>query len=364
MKRKCNLTRLAFKWHGWLGLGAGLFFLFYGLTGSMLMFRGSLDRFFNPELHQLVPQQKKKSADEIYRNLVLSHPNLKKIVLHDFPLDSRDSYEFMVYQNQQGVTENYLYYICVDPYSGRILREGSYADLQPSFFRWLYSLHYSLQLGMPGKLISGVVGLLMLLSLLSGIIVYRKHFWDALRFKAGLNFKNARTAISSLHRIIGVWSLIFTALLFFTGFWMNREHFSPATWKISPPNENKLVQVNIDSLVDVSKKLVPGFEPIAVNIPTTGDGPVQVRGHMPASGHFLFRGKASGFSFDSRNGKLLNTSVIEKQPFSARFDAAVYQLHIGAFGGSILRWFYVLLGLLPGILSVSGSLLWLKRKKG
>ncbi|MGA9652002.1 PepSY-associated TM helix domain-containing protein [Pedobacter sp.] len=363
IKRKNLLAKWAFKLHGWLGLLAGLFFLFYGITGSLLMFRGDLDRYFNAELHELKPIGKAIGADSIYRNLVRTHPNLKKIVLHDFPINRYDSYEFMAYKNEQELTENYLYYICVDPYSGKILREGSYSGLQPSFFRWLYSLHYSLQLGRPGKLFSGVIGLVMLLSLLTGLVVYRKHFWDALRFRAGLNFKNSRTAVSSLHRIIGVWAMLFTALLFFTGFWMDKEHFSPSSWKINPPIKNILVGVNIDSLVSRSKKLIKGFEPIAVNIPTTPGIPVQVRGHMPSSGNFLYRGKASGFFFDQDSGKLLKTTIIEKELFAARFEAWVYQLHIGAFGGNLLRWFYVLLGLLPGFLSITGGILWLKRKK-
>lgn len=363
MKRKNSFTKWAFNLHGWLGLMAGLFFLFYGITGSMLMFRGELDRYFNPELHHLTPHGMVLGADAIYRNLVRSHPNLKKIVLHDFPVNAFDSYEFMLFRNQQQITENYLYYISVNPYSGKILKEGSYADLQPSFFRWLYSLHYSLQLGMPGKLFSAVIGLVMLLSLITGIIIYRKHFWDALRFKAGLNFKNSRTAISSLHRIIGVWAMLFTALLFFSGFWLNREHFSPETWKINPPAENILVKVNIDSLVAASRKLVKGFEPIAVNISTIPGIPVLVRGHMPSSGSLLYRGKASGFTFDQNTGKLMKTNIVEKQPFAAKFDVWMYQLHIGAFGGVVLKLFYVLLGLLPGFLSVTGALLWLKRRK-
>lgn len=283
--------------------------------------------------------------------------------MHDFPLNERDSYEFMIYRNEQSITENYLYYICVDPYSGKILKEGSYGDLQPSFFRWLYSLHYSLQLGIPGKFFSGLVGLIMLFSLITGMIIYRKHFWDALRFRAGLNFKNTRTTISSIHRIVGVWAMLFTALLFFTGFWMDKEHFSTSSWKTNPPIINIAVKVNIDSLVDRSKRLVKGFEPIAVNIPTTPHVPVQVRGHMPSSGYGLYRGKASGFSFDAQTGEVLKTSSIEKQPFAARFEAWVYQLHIGAFGGIVLKWFYVLLGLLPGLLSLSGALLWMKRKR-
>ena len=121
--------------------------------------------------------------------------------------------------------------------------------MQPSFFRWLYSFHYSMQLGIPGEVFTAIIGLVMLLSLITGLIVYRKHIWDALRFKAGLNFKNNRTAISSLHRIIGVWAMLFTAILFFTGFWMNKEMFAPSAWKLDDPHQNVLVKANIDTLV-------------------------------------------------------------------------------------------------------------------
>jgi uncharacterized iron-regulated membrane protein len=358
-----NTTRLAFKLHGWLGLAAGFLFLFYGLTGSMLMFRTGLDRYFNQELHSLKPMAHRVAPDSIYRMIANTHPNLRKIVLHDFPANAYDSYEFMVYKNQQSVTENYLYFIFVNPYTGKIIKEGSYADITPSFFRWLYSLHYSLQLGMPGMLFTAIIGLVMLLSLITGIIIYRKHFWDALRFKAGLNFKNSRTAISSLHRIIGVWSMLFTAILFFTGFWMNKEHFSPAAWVLHAPHKNLLVNANIDTLVKRSKQIVPGFLPIAVNIPTVPGQDVIVRGRMPSTTFFLLQGKASGLSFDAQTGDFKMLMDINKQDFDKRFDTEVYQLHIGAFGGNAVRWLYVVLGLLPGMLSLTGALLWLKRSR-
>ncbi len=363
MRLKRNFTKLAFRLHGWLGLTAGFFFLLFGLTGSMLMFRHELDRCFNPEVHQLKPGRHQVTADEIYRMIVCTHPNLKKIVLHDFPADRCDSYEFMVYKNQQQLTENHLYYIAVNPYTGTIIKEGNYSDISPSFFRWLYSFHYSLQAGTPGKAFTAFVGLLMLFSLLTGIIIYRKHFWDALRFKAGLNFKNGRTTLSSLHRIIGVWSMLFTGALFFTGFWMNRESFASSAWKLNKPHKNYLVPVNINSLVSHSVRTVKGFRPIAVDIPAVQGQDVLVKGQMPSTTFALLRGKASSFAYDAKTGRLKAITIADQLPFSKRFDREVYQLHIGGYGGTALKCLYVLLGLLPGVLSVTGACLWMKRKK-
>ena len=119
-----KITKLAFKLHGWLGLTAGIFFLLFGLTGSMLLFRGSLDRYFNPELHNLKPMSTHVSADSIYRMISNTHSNLKKIVLHDFPVDEQDSYEFMVYKNRKKVTDNYLCYIARQPLYRQDIKRG------------------------------------------------------------------------------------------------------------------------------------------------------------------------------------------------------------------------------------------------
>lgn len=360
MKRK--LTKLAFKFHGWLGLAAGVFFLLFGLTGSMLMFRGDLERYWNPELHQLTPAGHKVSADSIYRRLIRSHPNLSKLVLHDFPRDEYDSYEFMLYKNQQHLRDNYLYYVFVNPYTGKVIKEGNYQDISPLFLRWLYSFHYSLQLGIPGKLFTGLIGLVMLLSLLTGTIIYRRHFWDALRFKAGLNFKNRRTAVSTLHRLIGVWALLFNAVLFFTGFFLNKHEFTPSGWKLNKVHVNCEVISNIDKVITQAVSGVKGFEPIAINIPAISGQDIVVRGHMPQTTFFLLQGKPSSVIFDAETGKIKRIALIDKEPFEKRLDWETYQLHIGAYGGNVIRWLYVVFGLTPGLLSVTGALLWLKRK--
>jgi len=363
MDWKKRLTKISFKLHGWLGIAAGIFFLLYGISGSLLVFRHELERYFNPELHCLVPAAKKLPADELYRMVLHSHPNLKKLVLHDFPRDRYDSYEFMLYKRQQKVSDNYLYYVFVNPYNGKILREGGYDQFSPSFLRWVYTLHYSLQLGVPGMLISGILGLVMLLSLITGTVIYRKHFWKALRFRAGLNFKSYRTGISSLHRIIGVWALLFNIILFFTGFWMLREYFSPAMWVLPKQQANYEVPANIDHLVSLACKTIPGFVPIAVNIPTVKGADILLRGQMPQTSNVLLKGKASGITFDAQTGEMKDKKVIDEQGLSERLEYMAYELHAGAFGGDILKWIYVLFGLTPGFLSISGALLWLKRKK-
>lgn len=361
-KIKKRITKWAFSMHGILGLTCGFFYLLLGLSGSLLMFRHSLDRYFNQDLHSLAPTSPPLSVDSLYRIVAERYPNLEKIVIHDFPVDRHDSYEFMLYMKKHSLYENHLSFAILNPYNGKVLKEGSYQEISPSFFRWLYSFHYNLQLGAPGQAVTALLGMLMLCSLATGIIVYRKHFLQVLLFRTRLNLKKGRRGFSSVHRVIGVWGTLLNTLLFFTGLWMNFPALRPVTWYTTPGGQSITVTANIDSLISKCKNTIKGFEPIAVNIPTTKGQDILVRGRLPGTSFFLLQGKASNFSFDPQTGVMKELTDIEKQSFSKQLSWAIYQLHIGAYGGNIIRWLYILLGLSPGILTLTGIILWYKRK--
>ena len=136
---------------------------------------------------------------------------------------------------------------------------------------------------------------------------------------------------------------------------------SSAALKLSTP----LLQLpqNIQEIDQRLCKKIPGFEPIAVNIPTVKGVDILLRGHMPQTTNVLLQGKASGITFDAQTGEMKEKKVIDEQGLSDRLEYMAYELHAGAFGGDVLKWVYVIFGLTPGFLSLSGALLWLKRKK-
>ncbi|GGE38820.1 hypothetical protein GCM10011413_00450 [Pedobacter psychrotolerans] len=133
-------------------------------------------------------------------------------------------------------------------------------------------------------------------------------------------------------------------------------------WTLPKQQENYLVPANIDRIVMKAKNHVIGFKPIAVNIPTVKGGEILVRGHMPSTTNLLLQGKASSIAFDAETGALKKQTIIDKQSMEERFEYMAYQLHAGYFGGDVLKWIYVFFGLSPAFLSITGSLLWMKRK--
>ncbi len=303
------------------------------------------------------------AADSAYRIVAKAFPDLEKIVLHDFPLSSEEPYEFMLYRKTKSAYDNHLSFAFVDSHRGTILRQGNYEELGGSFFRWIYAMHYSFLLGRIGQAICAIVGILLLLTIVSGLIVYRKYIRKVILFQVPL-YKQGRRLYSSLHRVVGVWSALINIVLLITGIWMNIPVFQNLFSEhqtVVQQQASFTTKPNLNKLLNYCKTVAPGFEPIAINIPKDNKSPILVRGHLPSTTFFLFGGKASNFAFDPVHATLMGQLDIEKADFSKKISWVIYQLHIGGFGGDIVKFIYALIGLTPALLALTGAYLWYKR---
>ncbi|WPV66148.1 MULTISPECIES: PepSY domain-containing protein [unclassified Chitinophaga] len=359
-----QFTKLSFKVHSWLGLMLGLLYLFFGLSGSMLVFQKEIEQSWCKDLHQIsVPAAGKRiSLDSLYRKVLLQHPHIRRMMVRQFPERASDCYEFMLYLYQQKTTDNYLYSVFVNPYTGEIIREGNFRSFQTSFFRWLYSAHYCFQIDKPGRLMTAIISILFIISIITGFIIYRKQIIKVVTFQVKFKFGKSTSTFSSLHRIVGVWSLVFNFILFFTGFWMNKSLFLPAEWAIVPyQNKTVMIKGNLDSILENTGKVV-GFTPVAMMVSADKEKDVIVSGAFSSTVNPLYKGKGSDLYFDANTNQLKLINRIEEKPFSDRFYWMLKRLHVGEFDSLLLRWMYVIIGLTPGILSLTGFYLYWKRK--
>lgn len=354
-----------FKIHSWLGLGTGLFLILLGLSGSILVFKTELDSFFNQQLLQVTPSPNGLPEDRLarcYDYIVARYPNLDGIAWTNPDARSDEAYNFRIYYNDTRLMTYDLALISFDPYTGAILREGPASSFTPSFIEWLFQFHFSFQLGMPGAALTAVFGITMLLSLLTGIVVYKKMIWKVLTFQIRINRKNWRTISSDLHRIVGVWSLVLNAVIFFTGFWMNLFAFNAKTWQNETvaTQPNTVMSVPADQLYQSAIKLAPDLEPTYVYLPTQPTRKFEVRGY--AKGQSKFWGVGDAVRLDQQTGEVVQVTKLAEKPLGERIEATFFPLHIGNFGGIIVKIIYVLIGLTPGLLAITGFLLWWRRR--
>ncbi|WP_080056380.1 PepSY-associated TM helix domain-containing protein [Spirosoma aerolatum] len=360
-----KLTRRLFTVHSWLGLVTGLFLLLLGLSGSVLVFRHELDQFANREVLtvKLPTQIVAHPLARCYQTITSRYPNLDGIAWLNPDAGPTDAYDFRLYLNDARLFTYDLGLISFDPYTGTILREGKSADFTPSYIEWLFQFHFSFQLGVPGAAITALFGLTMLASLLTGLVIYRKMIWKVLTFRARINRKNWRTISSDLHRIVGVWSLLLNAVIFFTGFWMNLFAFETKTWRTEqmPTKSNTPMILPADVLYRQARRLMPDLEPSYVYLPTQPERKFSLRGAL--KDQWTLWGTGNSVTLDQQTGKLVQMSRLSELPFGERLEATFFPLHVGNYGGLPVKILYVLIGLTPGLLAVTGFLLWWRRTR-
>ncbi|AOM77516.1 PepSY-associated TM helix domain-containing protein [Pedobacter steynii] len=362
--RKINFTRiLVFSLHSWLGLVSGIFLILLGLSGSALVFLKEIDHFINSDLLHISPTSQPLALDTMYRKIGKQHPNLTGIAWLNPDAGKGEAYEFRLYQNDGKISTYDLGMISINPYSGAILRDGNLKDFNPSFLYWILQFHWSFQLGLPGLLLAAVFGITMLLSTFTGLIIYRKYIWKVFSFQVKMKWKNWRTISSDLHRIVGVWALFFNVVIFFTGFWMNRFAFDSSYWKKQTVSAtaNVLSDESIDQMLRTARNAMPDLVPQNMYLPTQKEKLFRLSGPLKEQSPLFYNGNS--ISIDPISGKVITIERLTKKGIWARVEATFFPLHAGSFGGIVIKVLYVIIGLLPGLLSVTGGLLWWRKVK-
>lgn len=267
-----------------------------------------------------------------------------------------------------------MYNMDINPYNGRILREGLYSDINKSFLFWSGEFHWCLNYGEIGELIITIAGILLFINILTGIIVYRKYILKAMVFRAPVQWKNWRTGASGLHRYVGVWSIILNILIFYSGLQMTWGVFDKNSWKQPVPAEkNNDTYASIDKMMSEVQKIYPGFEFRYFYIPfnkTIENGvntaQASAMGYIPGTPSIVPL-SSSNVSFDVNTGEVVSkvnaNEELKKKNLWDKFNYIAFSFHAGTFAGEFSRILYVIAGLAPAVLSITGFLFWWRRRR-
>lgn len=340
-----------FRWHHWCGLIVGLFLLLMSITGSLLVFAHEW------EALEYVPPiqvtQGTPSFDASFSNVQAANPGWEIRLYH---LPKAD--EALIYELRQQEKSKKIY---VHPVSGQVV--GVNENANSSFQRSLLLLHYTLFAGTAGKITVFFIGVLFLITLITGLVVYRRSLLKVLTLKIRFNWQTARASYSSLHRIVGVWSLLFNLLIVATGLWLSGQ-ISLNALKAPKGKADVSAAAPISSIDAVVQKLAaeqPQFEIHLIRV-RPGSNVVGVSGRLLKDPK-VYGDYYSGFTFNGDNSEMLSSYFMQQMTFGQRLARMAAPLHFGTYGGLALKIVYCLLGLTPALLSISGFVLWRKRGK-
>ncbi|MDD5579674.1 MAG: PepSY-associated TM helix domain-containing protein [Methylobacter sp.] len=355
------------KIHLYLALSAGFFFALMGLTGSISVYREELDELLNPQLVIEEPQGPYQSLDRIMAAVQAVHPDRYSSWTLEMPRSPHSMVTVWYDKPRETFFELYApLMVTVNPYTAEVVTNRFWGQ---TLTTWLLDLHTQLQLARFGWNAVGILGLLLMISMGTGLYLW----WPGIAgIGAALKIRHRAGMIRfafDLHRLIGLLSASVLLLLAFTGFLLSYPSI-PESLTGSTGMEHGETGRNIPSTA------IPNNHPVGLEL-----AEFIARGPFPRAE--LRRvttpaGNAGIYRINLRQDSEIN----QRHPFTtvwvdrwsghikevrnpARFSAGetiatwIWPLHTGEALGATGRFLWFLAGQSVFVLYVSGLLRWL-----
>ncbi|MBT9300769.1 MULTISPECIES: PepSY-associated TM helix domain-containing protein [Pseudomonas] len=364
---KKSRSKLWFLVHSWLALPIWFFVLIVCVTGTLAVVSQEIVWLANPDIRADKPADDTEllSYDQIIKAMNRAEPDLivTDLIRHDeshFALMAR-----VTYPDGRAVT------VYVNPYTGVI------QGISPSFNfeQFTRALHgwwlvpftngYSW-----GWYLVSFLGLPMLASLVTGLVVY-KRFWKGF-FKPTLRVKHgARIFWGDFHRLSGIWSIWFIAVISITGTWflieatLSDNQITISTAPIVPVISRDKVPMSdpgvpapmmpIDEAIRIATERIPGLETTFITLPSTAYS------HLSIGGRGWYPLMFQTAEINPYNGEIASSHLLSDRSALEFVTESMRPLHTGDFGGLWIKLIWAFFGLLLSMMVLSGLLIWSKR---
>ena len=362
--QRSKFRKLIFTFHKWLGVIVALYFLLMSLTGVSLVFHDELSAWLCPSPAISVKADKQpfsvlvENSEREFPGYAVTGIIVSRQAAH--PVDVFAS-------NADGKKIN-----CeVDPYTGKVLG----LKQESAVLKFLRDLHFNLLNGKTGRMVNGIGASCLFTLIVTGVIVWWRGISNWLDgFRVRLNGSLKRVTWN-LHSALGIWLLPILLVWSISGFYFGFPEFFEQNLnlvfpvssqkKLAEPDENKepeLNKTNKDSRIPIDRFVMTAMasskerefvERIAY--PDTRRKSVRIwLGDLKNDDANAARTQV----FISPNsGKVLAVSTSEAPPAGDLIIQTLMKIHFGTIFGTVSKTAWLLVGLTPAILSVTGLFL-------
>lgn len=251
--------------------------------------------------------------------------------------------------------------VYVDPLTAQV--QGRHHGV--TLHAFLRGLHY--YFFVPGNLMFYAVtslGVVLLGSLVTGLLVYRKFWRGLVRMpRRGLG---SRVFWGDLHRLGGLWSTWFIAVIGVTSVWYLIERagvdFEQPTPRLTPPlmlSERVAPDgATIDAWAALAERSLPGLRITSIYLPFGPTGVVTVQGQRDA---WLVRDRTNAVFIDPRSHQVVGVRSTHTIGAAERWVHTADPLHFGNFGALGVKLLWAMFGGVLCLLAFSGALIHAKR---
>jgi len=232
--------------HRYIGLLLAAFLFLSGITGSIIAFHHELDRWLNPGVLTVAPGRPHLLPDAWIDAVKASRPS--EIVGYvEVPREADGSaivYSYALPPDGD-LAKLVTYQVFVDPATAGVLgarHRGAFVADRLHVMPFLYQFHYSLHLGQWGVWLFGGLAIIWFFDSFVGLyLAWPKRTWQAIKRALTVKWRSSATRVNyDLHRAGGIWVFAVLLVLAFTGFSMNlhEELFVPMLNAIAPESDS------------------------------------------------------------------------------------------------------------------------------
>ena len=340
--------------HKWIGLTLAILIIPSSLTGAALVWHDWLEAKLEPQRHQVFgPADLQPSAYPAAALTVLSADQRIASIKFD-----PGGGPVMVTATRPAKGEGARperTNVWLDPRDARIIDKASASS---GVVPIIHSLHGSLMWPGWGRTMVGWVGAFMLISSISGMWL-----WWPLNgsFASGFRLKRRNTLNANIHYHAGFWVMVPLAMLSFTGAWISFPKVFGAFESRATPNQQDRAQaMRARPLAETKTSLdvaVAKAGTFATGSLTNVSWPTDRKAEWK-------------ISFDRKDGPaevtVADGSGEAKAPRPAQPETLarlMRRLHDGTGMGPVWQAIIFLGGIIPAILSVTGTIIWIRSRK-
>jgi len=351
--------------HTWTSLICTVFLLMLALTGLPLIFSHEID-------HALgnAPDFKEMPADTPHLNLQqlveAAEAHRPGEVLQYFGWDEDDSNGvWAIMAKTAGTDPNHSHSFMLDSRTGEAFETPS---ANGGFMMVMLRLHVDMYAGLPGKLLLAFMGLMFVLAIISGTVLYAP-FMRKLKFATVRVDKSRRMRWLDLHNLIGVVTLTWALVVGVTGVISACADLIIAAWRndslaamIAPYQDAPALTARAPAtrLLEIAESAAPGMQADFIAFPGTRFSSehhyaVFLKGNTHLTAHLI-----TPVLIDA---KTLEVTAVVERPWYMDALGMSQPLHFGDYGGMPMKILWAVLDVLTIVVLGSGLYLWWVRRR-
>jgi uncharacterized iron-regulated membrane protein len=351
--------------HTWTGLICTLFLLMLAVTGLPLIFHHEIDHLLGN-----TPEFKKMPANtpplDLQQLVLAAEAHRPGEVMQYFGWDDDEPNGVTAIMAATAGTEpNSSHTFMLDARTGEAFEKPA---ANGGFTMVMLRLHTDLYAGPWGMLFLGAMGLLFVVAIVSGVVLYAP-FMRRLKFATVRENKSTRVRWLDLHNLIGVVTLTWALVVGVTGMVNACADLVIAAWRndslaamIAPYRDAPplLQRAPATRLLEIAEAAVPGMAADFIAFPGTRFSSehhyaVFMKGATQLTSHLL-----TPVLIDASD---LHVTAIVDRPWYMNALGMSQPLHFGDYGGLPMKILWGLLDVLTIIVLGSGLYLWWVRRR-